>query len=172
MRPDQHDSPDMTALPGAAAAVHSQIGGDQTVVAPSRDVAFINAVVNDPSVRPHVGPEYLGELDLSEAVARPENLCLFGRWGGFLLAWSAPGVREVHTMILPDGRGAWARRARVEMIAYCTAQGDTMLWTKIPADQPHVRRFALEGGMRPVGMTVATFGLPYEIYSMELAQCQ
>ncbi len=141
-------------------------------VAPSRDVAFINAVVNDPSVRPFVGPEYLGELDLSEAVARPENLCMFGRWGGFLLAWSAPGVREVHTMILPEGRGAWARQARAEMIAYCATQGDTMLWTKIPADQPHVRRFAIEGGMRATGMTVATFGLPYAIYSMELARCQ
>jgi hypothetical protein len=169
MRRNSLDSIDQPALHGAASAV---LAGEEVIlsaVAPSRDVAFINAVVNDPSVRPFVGPEYLGELDLSEAVARPENLCLMGIHGGFLLAWSAPGVREVHTFVLPAGRGAWARQARAEMVAYCRADGNAMLWTKIPPDQPHVERYAVEGGMRRTGQIVTTFGVPYMIYKMDLA---
>lgn len=170
MRNTSLDSQADRAVTGAVVAgVHSREEVITSAVAPSRDAQFINAVVNDPSVRPFVGPADLGELDLSEAIARPEHLCLMGVYGGFLLAWSAPGVREVHTFILPSGRGAWARQARAEMVAYCAARGDTMLWTKIPPDLPHVARFATEAGMRFTGMSVETFGVPYMIYKMDLA---
>lgn len=171
MRELHLDNLAMTALSGASAAVMARGEVIEQAVASSRDVAFINAVVNDPSVRPFVGPMELGKLDLSEAIARPENLCMMGLHGGFILAWSAPGVREVHTFILPDGRGDWAKQARAEVIAYCADQGDTMLWTKIPPDQPHVARFAVEGGMKPTGQTVETFGVAYMVYKMDLNQC-
>lgn len=170
MRELQLDSFAKTAIPGAIA--HGREEVISKAVGPSRDVAFINAVINDPTVRPFVGPMELGELDLSDAVSRPEHLCLMGVHGGFLLAWSAPGVREVHTFILPAGRGAWAKQARAEMIAHCKASGDTMLWTKIPLDQPHVKRFAVDGGMRATGQMIETFGVPYAVYKMELAECQ
>lgn len=143
-----------------------------STVAPSRDVAFINAVVNHPEVRPFIGSPDLGELDLSPAVSRSENLFMIGIHGGFALGWSAPGVREVHTFILPSGRGAWARRARAEMVSYCRKAGDTMLWTKIPPGQPHVVQFAREAGMRPTGQEVETFGVMHEVYKMELQRCQ
>lgn len=149
-------------------------GGEviQSTVAPCRDAALVNVVVNHPSVRPFVGPMELGELDLSEAVARPENLCMMGGHGGFILAWSAPGVREVHTFILESGRGAWARAARAEVIRHCRAEGVTMLWTKISPATPNVAKFAIEGGMEPTGMSVETFGEPWLIYKMELTPCQ
>jgi hypothetical protein len=140
-----------------------------STVAPCRDVAFINAVVNDPSVRPFIGPAELGEIDLSEAIARPENLCLMGQHGGFVLAWSAPGVHEVHTFITEAGRGTWARKARYETIQYCRKRGVHMLWTKISLDTPHVAKFAAEAGMRPTGQVVETFDEPWLIYKMELA---
>ena len=160
---DSNFRPDMAL--GFAVSGGEVIG---STVAPSRDVQFINAVVNDPSVRPFVGPAELGELDLSEAVAQPENLFFMGEHGGFSAAWSAPGVREIHTFILESGRGAWARAARAQVIDSCRKRGDVMLWTKISPDTPHVAKFAVEGGMRPTGQVVETFGQPWLIYKMEL----
>ncbi len=141
-------------------------------VSPCRDAAFVNSVVNDPSVRPYVGDQSLGYLDLSTVIDRPENWCLMGVYGGFLLVWSAPGVREVHTFVTPEGRGQWARAARSEMVEYCRTAGVRMLWTKISPEQPHVARFAREGGMRPTGQILEQMGEPYMIYSMELSKCQ
>ncbi len=130
------------------------------------DAAFINRVANDPQVRPALGGE--GELDLSEVIARPEHWFLMGPHGGFVLSWSAPGVREVHTMILPEGRGKLARQAAAETIEYVREHGCRMLWTKIPPHLPHVAGFASAMGMQPTGETIETFGLPYAIYMMEI----
>lgn len=140
------------------------------IVARTFDAGFVNAVVNSPDVRPFVGPG--GELDLSEAVAKPENWFLMGEHGGFLLAWSAPGVHEVHTFILKSGRGDWACDAALATIRFATENGATMLWTKIPADQPNVSAFAYKMGMRETGQFVETFNKPYAVSSMELRRCQ
>ena len=131
---------------------------------------IVNEVVNHPDVRPFIGPG--GEIDLSEAVSRPENWFLMGEHGGFALIWSAPNVHEVHTFIKRSGRGVWARAAAQSMIDYAADHGDLMLWTKISEDQPHVKGFATAMGMKPCGFSVETFEKPYFIYSMELAPCQ
>lgn len=129
-----------------------------------------NEVINDPSVRPYVGPEEMGELDLTPLLDDPMNWCMMGEHGGFLLTWSSPHAHEVHTFILPEGRGAWAREAARDGLVYARENGDKMLWTKI-ADQPHVALYAKAMGMEPTGETVVTFGKPYAIYSMELDHC-
>lgn len=131
-----------------------------------RDAGFVNWIVNHPDVRPFIGPG--GELDLSEAVARPENVFLMGEHGGFGLIWSAPAVHEVHTFVIGAGRGRWARQAARETIDHASRRGDQMLWTKIPEDQPNVRAFAEEMGMSPTGERIDTFGKPYGVYKMEL----
>lgn len=130
------------------------------------DAAFVNAVVNDPSVRPSIGGE--GYVDLTNAVARPEHWFLMGPHGGFALTWSAPGVREVHTFILPEGRGKLARQAAAETIEYARSRGTRMLWTKIPPALPHVAGFASAMGMASTGEIIETFGEPYAVMSMEL----
>lgn len=134
----------------------------------SFDAARINAVVNHPDVRPFVGALDLGDLDLSTVVAAPEHWFLMGDHGGFLLAWSAPGVREVHTFVLPEGRGRWANEARAAMLEYAAANGTRQLWTKIHPDHRHVARFARQGGMQSTDEMVETFGTPYRVYTMEL----
>ena len=135
-----------------------------------RDPDIVNWAVNHPDVRPFVGPG--GELDLTEAVSRPENWFLMGQFGGFGLIWTAPGAHEVHTFVTKGGRGKWARDKAVETIAYAKAGGDRMLWTKIPDDQPNVRAFAQEMGMEPAGFEIETFGKPYAVYKMEFVTCQ
>lgn len=134
------------------------------------DASRVNAIVNHDDVRPYIGPG--GEIDLSEAVARPENWFLMGEYGGFALIWSAPGVHEVHTFILEGGRGRWARQAAKEGIDFARDRGDQMLWTKIPEGQPRVAIFAAAMGMSDTGEAIETFGRPYHVYKMELEPCQ
>lgn len=134
------------------------------------DAATVNAVVNHPDVRPFVGPG--GDLDLSAAVAQPDNWFLMGEHGGFALIQSAPGVHEVHTFIKRSGRGVWARDAARKGISFAAEHGDSVLWTKVPGDQPNVAQFARGMGMQPTGEQIETFGKPYAVYKMEVGPCQ
>lgn len=152
--------------PGVASFGKGVIGG---LLRRWHDTAWVNSVVNNPDVRPFVGiggPG--GYLDHANAIARPENWFLMGEHGGFALTFSAPGVHEVHTFILKSGRGAWARQAAQEMIAYAKAQGDHMLWTRIAPGQKNVVTFAVENGMKPTFTQLDTFGIPYSVYKMEI----
>lgn len=132
------------------------------------DAGKVNAVVNHPAVLPFVGGVEGEVLDLSALVERPEHWFLMDDHGGFMLAWSAPGVREVHTFVLPEGRGQWAADRRAEMLDYARANGTRALWTKIPEDLPHVERFARQGGMKPTDDVIETLGKPYRVFAMEL----
>lgn len=132
------------------------------------DAERVNAVINDPSVRPFVGDPDLGELDVSDAVGCEQNLALMGAHGGFFLTWSCPRVYEVHTFITKGGRGEWARKAAAETIAYAKRCGATHLWTKISPDQPNVEAFAVEMGMRDTLQSVLTLGKPYSVFEMAL----
>jgi hypothetical protein len=132
----------------------------------SRDAQAINAVVNDPAVRPFVGAPEAGDLDLAPLVACDENLFPFGEHGGFALIWTAPHTREVHTFILKSGRGKWAREAAAEGIAMAAQAGTKALWTCIPDGQRHVAAYALGMGMEPTGETVERCGKPYSVMAM------
>ena len=138
------------------------------MLARTYDAELVNRVANHPAVRPFIGAPDDGDLDFTDAVARPEHWFLFGDHGGFLLQWSAPRVREVHTMILPQGRGMWGAQIRKEGIQYARDRGTRTLWTKIPPEASHVERFARQGGMKPTGDVIDTFGVPYRVFSMEL----
>lgn len=129
-------------------------------------------MVNDPAVRPFVGAPDAGELDLSPIIDREENLFPFGEHGGFAAIWTAPRAREVHTFILPSGRGKWARDAAREGVALMKAAGTALLWTRIPDDQPNVRAYAVGMGMKPTGEVIDTLGKPYAIYAMGCDTCQ
>ena len=138
----------------------------------THDADAVNRLVNHPDVRPGVGHPDMGELDLSVAVAAPENWFLLGEHGGFALTWSSPRTYEVHTFMLRSGRGKWAADARTEGVQYAADRGAKTLWTRIPPQAPHVERFARQGGMQPTGEVIETLGTPYRIFSMEIKSCQ
>lgn len=124
-------------------------------------------MINDPAVRPFVGPEDLGPLDISEQVANPVNLFVMGEHGGFGLLWTAPFTREVHTFILKEGRGIWAREAAQAGIELARQHGTAILWTRIPQGRlPNVHAFAKWMGMRPTGEVIQTFDEPHDVYMM------
>lgn len=134
----------------------------------SFDADRINEVINHPAVRPFVGDVQLGDLDISLALAKPENWFIMGEYGGFGLIWSSPRTHEVHTFILPEGRGVWARKAAKVGIAFAAKNGDKALWTRIPPNQKNVAIYARMMGMRPTNEIIETLAKPYQVYSMEL----
>lgn len=69
----------------------------------------INKILNDPGVRPWVADADLGELDISKQVENRDNILLMGALGGCLLLYVMPGVFEVHSQCMPEGRGAWMK---------------------------------------------------------------
>lgn len=138
------------------------------LLSPTTDADAINAVINHAAVRPSCGLPEIGDLDFSDLVARPENLFLLGEHGGFMLLWSAPGVREIHVFLLPEGRGKWGFDAQAEVVEEARARGVSVLWARISPEMPHLALFARRGGMRPTGETIEALGTPYQIYSMEV----
>lgn len=131
----------------------------------SMDAGAVNRVANDPEVRPFVGGE--GELDLTAVVRNPLNVVLWSQFGGFIWAWSAPQTFEVHTLILPEGRGKWATRAaREAMAVMADIYGGRHLWTRVRRDLVHVRRFAQSAGMTVCGEAWFDFGDGVRLYDI------
>lgn len=119
------------------------------------DPALVNGFANHPDIRPHVGGE--GYLDLTGVVREP-NVFLFGEHGGFCLSWSAPETYEVHTLIVPEGRGEWAFKAAEESRRIMVELGATHLWTRVRDGARHTALFTRKMGFRPCGTSEIDFG--------------
>jgi GNAT superfamily N-acetyltransferase len=124
-------------------------------LSPFTDVDRINEVANHPSVAPHIGA--VGWVDLSCAVVAP-NFALFGEHGGLLMSWSSPFTFEVHTLILPDGRGKWAFQFVNQAIDYMRNTGIKRLWTRVRHDARHTALFTKKMGFQEVGFSVLDLG--------------
>lgn len=122
------------------------------------DAERINFLVNHPAIRPFIGGDGSSEIDLSAAVADPANIFVDGKHGGFAFTWSAPGVYEVHTFVLPDGRGAWAASFAREARNYMQNSGARHLWTRVHPDAINVREYTLRAGFEPAGTHTIDLG--------------
>lgn len=67
----------------------------------------LNMVANDPSVYPWVKGSMEGYLDLAPLVRDRNNVVLMGEHGGMVFLQHQPGLYEIHTQVLPAGRGQW-----------------------------------------------------------------
>lgn len=95
------------------------------------DAAHLNAVANDPDVRPSLGG--LGVIDLTAAVANPGNVAVVTAHGGFVAIWIAPERYEIHSLFLSEGRGREAIQAMRAGLDYLFAATDaTEIVTKVP----------------------------------------
>lgn len=112
------------------------------------DATLLNAVMNDPSVRPHVVADD-GLVDVASLVEDPNNYALVTEFGGFLLIRHEPGVYEVHTQFLPEGRGKYAVQAMREGFRYMFIHTDCLeIITKVCEDNPAADSFAKLAGFR------------------------
>lgn len=108
----------------------------------SYDAREINAVLNEPRVRPWVADAKEGVLDISAKVANKGNVLLMGQWGGFVCLGYGAGIYEVHTQVLPEGRGAWTSDFAAAGFHYMFTRTDCVeIITRVP--QGHVAAKAL-----------------------------
>lgn len=131
------------------------------------DAVRINYLVNHPSVRPHIGGDVTQPLDLAGAVADRQNVFLNGEHGGFACCWSAPETYEVHTFVLPEGRGRWAYELARAGRDWMATFGALHLWTRVHPDAANVRRFTLRAGFMPAGhhtLDLGTGPVTYDLF--------
>lgn len=120
------------------------------------DASGLNAILNDPSVRPWIADLSEGEVDLSPAVDNHDNVLLMGEHGAVFFICILPGTYECHTQILPRGRGNWSGKFAIAVLDWMFVH--TNAWeivTRIPAG--HIGALAL----------TRSVGFQYEFTSME-----
>lgn len=107
------------------------------------DAGALNAIANDPCVRPWLGGD--GPIDLTEAIANPDNIALVtpcGR-GGYVLVRHHPGLYEAHSLALAPARGRSMLTLAREGFRHLFAATDCVeVWTQCPADNPRAGRWA------------------------------
>lgn len=104
--------------------------------------AFANQVLNHPTVRPDVADPGDGTIDVSSIVTNPAHRVLGGEHGITVWLKYYDGCWEVHTAILPEGRGKWAREFAEASLRHMFAATDCVeAITRVP--QGHVAAKAL-----------------------------
>lgn len=112
------------------------------------DGGFLNTVANHPKVRPHLLGE--GPLDVCPAVSDPANITLQTAHGGWVLHNLGGGAYEVHSLFLPEGRGATVKVALIEALDYVFAHTDCVrLITRLPKGNVAARALARIAGFQP-----------------------
>lgn len=112
------------------------------------DPAFLNAVANHPEVFPWLGASG-DEIDIAPLVENPQNIAISAQHGGWILVRLEPGVYELHTMFLPEGRGKAYLSASKEAMRYLFACTDaTEILTKCPDNNGAARMAAATAGFK------------------------
>lgn len=94
----------------------------------------LNAVVNHQDVRPWVSPG-ANDLDLASVVENPANVLLMNEHGGCLFERVGPGLYEVHTQFVPEGRGPGALQAVRDALHWMFTRTDAIeIQTKVPVN--------------------------------------
>lgn len=135
------------------------------------DAALINRIMNDPSVRPTIGGT--GPIDLAPLVANQGNVVLCGEHGGAVFHKLLPGLYELHTAVLPAGRGAWTLQAGADALFHIFTRTDCVeVVTKVPPENRPAEAATKRIGMTydwlsPCGWEVKGVNRPVPIYSMK-----
>ena len=127
------------------------------------DADRINYLANHPDIRPHIGGDGASVLDMADAIADHDNVFLNGEHGAFCCMWSAPHCYEIHTLVLPEGRGSWAAQFARLGRDYMAATGAKHLWTMVHPEARNVKAFTLRAGLKPAGIRLTALG-PYDLF--------
>lgn len=111
------------------------------------DAATLNTVVNDPAVYPWVHGAVEGPLDLTAIAGDPQNVLLQGEFGSMLFMPVSPGIWELHTQVLPEGRGPWTLGlGRAALLWMFTATDAVEILTRVPEGNVAAASAAKRGG--------------------------
>lgn len=131
----------------------------------------INAVLNHPEVRPWVADKDKGVVDISKQVSNQNNILLMGDHGGCFFSKLMEGFYEVHTQVLPEGRGQWAKDFLIAVRHYIFTRTDACeVLTRVPTEHKGARAAAQSVGMkyeftREDGCVFGGKVMPVEVYS-------
>lgn len=113
------------------------------------DATLFNRVLNDPSVRPWVADAVEGVLDVSAQVANPHNVLLVGKHGGCLFFKLMDGIYEVHSAVLPAGRGEWVAEFTRAAGAWLYCHTDCVeILTRVPHGHVGAKAASVKAGMK------------------------
>lgn len=113
------------------------------------DATFLNSVLNHPRVRADVADLGHGQLDLTGGVKNENNVLLCGQYGACFFIQIQPGVYEVHTACLPDGRGRWVFQFTKQVVTWMFTRTNAFeIVTRIPKNHPAARMLAVKTGLR------------------------
>lgn len=82
------------------------------------DASRLNEIANHNEVRPHMGGDGDGPVDFTAFALNHANICFVGEHACFLCHKLDAGLYEVHSMVLPEGRGAYALECVREGLRY------------------------------------------------------
>jgi hypothetical protein len=112
------------------------------------DAAFMNTVLNHPEVHPWTG--YDGTIDITLIAENVNNYVLVNAFGGFIAYNLSPGVYEVHSMFLPEGRGKQLLQFSKECLEYMFTRTDChTLVTQLPDNNASAISLATMVGFQP-----------------------
>lgn len=113
------------------------------------DANRLNAILNHPIVRPWVADAANGTLDLGPQVADRNNILLLGLYGGCLFFPIMPGVYEVHSMCLPEGRGAWMKGCVEAVLQWMFTRSNAWeIVTRVPHGHLGARALTIGAGFK------------------------
>jgi hypothetical protein len=108
----------------------------------------LNAIANDPDVRPWIAPGR-EPLDLSFQVENRNNILLVGEHGCCMFLRMLPGVYEVHTQVRKEGRGEWTNALAAECVRQMFLRTDAYeIMTRVPKGHLGAKTAAVTVGMR------------------------
>lgn len=114
----------------------------------------LNEIVNHPSIYPHVCGAIDGPLDLTPLVKDVKNCVLIGEHGAFVYTPHQRGFLEVHSQVLPEGRGKWAMAAARESLRWMFTRTQALeVITRVAKGNYAALALAKACGLKPV-MTV------------------
>lgn len=121
----------------------------------STDVVAFAKLLAHPEVAPHVWLDRLTPQRLCELINDEKNYLLCSKNAALFFHWQEPGVYELHTQALPEGRGKEVKNLALEAIDFMFCSTDCMeLLTKVELTN---HRAAL--GAHIIGFT-AEFEIP------------
>ena len=104
-----------------------------TIIRRATDSTFSNMVLNHPEVRKHTLHVEGVPSDITPLVSNPANVVMEGEYGGIIFHQVLAGLFEVHTYVLPEGRGKWALDMAHEAIEWMFCRTNASeLYTRVP----------------------------------------
>ena len=124
---------------------------DRDLVSRHATAQFSNSLADDPSIAPFLAAGAGHAAAMDRLFADPNNVGLFGQFGGVFFHKLCPGYYEAHTKVLPQGRGVWA----VQMMR------SAMLWMATRTDALEVVTKCPHGNLRAMALA-RVVGCEYE----------